>query len=236
MLESYSEGFLTKCAEYDIPFETALEMLKVASASSVDGMEKDAWNSFSDAVATGINPWWGGGRATAPIAASSNNFVRSQIGNRNTNFTRYLDQVDGGQAGTSLGRAWHGLNDNWIGRNIFGIRGSQDYIHDAEKRRIQKATALANKDVKNQQELQDLMNGAPQLDQLAVSGLRGYQQNTSANPKAIPKMKTTFGQNGRNGRPGAGGYQRPGGGYQRPGGYRSPYQYRPRMAGGNEYA
>lgn len=236
MLESYSEGFLTKCAEYDIPFETAFEMLKIASAGSVGGMEKDAWNYTSDAVAGMINPWWGGGRATAPIATSSDNFIRKNIGQRNTNFMGYLDKVDSGQAGTALGRAWHGINDNWIGRNIFGIRGSDKYIEDMEDRRMRKATDLANDAVRRQQHYQDLLNNAPQLDQLEVSNLRGYQQRTSANPKAIPKMKTTFGSNRRNGQ---GGYQRPGyqrPGYQRPGSYRSPYQYRPRMAGGNEYA
>lgn len=229
MLGSYSEGFMTKCAEHGLPFETAFEMLKIANSS----MEKKAWQDFSDVAAhTFGNPWWAGGRATAPIAASSDNFMRKNIGQRNANFMGYLDKVDSGQAGTALGRAWHGMNDNWIGRNIFGIRGSDKYIEDMEDRRMRKATDLANEAVRRQQHYQDLLNNAPQLDQLEVSNLRGYQQHTSANPKAIPKMKTTFGQNGRNGRPGAGGY-RPG--YQqRPygGGYRPGYGYRPRMADG----
>lgn len=230
MLESYSEGFLTKCAEYDIPFETAFEMLKIASGGSIGGMEKDAWNYTSDAVAGMINPWWGGGRASAPIAGTSDNYVRSQLQQRNANLLPYLDRVDSGQAGTMLGRAWHGLNDNAIGR-FFGIRGSREYIRDKEVERLRNASNLANKDVEAQKAYIDTINAGPQLDQLQVSSLGGYVPRKSQTTAAVPEMKTTFGTGRRNVQ---GGYQRPG--YQRPGGYRSPYQYRPRMAGGNEYA
>ena len=212
MLDSYNKGFMTKCAEYNIPFDTAFEMLKYAQARN-EAMEKQAWSLGSGlgaaagiSAATALNPLAGagallgtglyaGGKNTASIAGSSDAYTRAQLAQRNANLLPYLDKVDSGQAGNALGRGWHGLMDNWLGRRL-GIRGSREYIRDKEVERLRGAGALANKDVEAQKAYNDAINGGPQLDQLQVSSVGGYQQQQSADPSAIAAMKTNFKQPG----------------------------------------
>lgn len=106
MLDSYNKGFMTKCVEYNIPFDTAFEMLKYAQARN-EAMEKQAWN-----------PGFG----------------------------------------TAL------------------------------------ALQMAQKHVNMQQRMQDAFNSAPQLDQLQISSMPGYQQQQAANPTAVAAMNTNFKQ------------------------------------------
>lgn len=72
MLDSYNKGFMTKCAEYNIPFDTAFEMLKYAQARNED-MEKQAWSYGSSALAGGSLAGLAGApvlpMAAAPAAA-----------------------------------------------------------------------------------------------------------------------------------------------------------------------
>lgn len=204
MLDSYNKGFMTKCAEYDIPFDTAFKMLKVAQAMN-DNMEKKAWSYGSSALAGGAllgypgaaagAALYGGGKRTSSIASTSDAYTRAQLAQRNANLLPYLDKVDSGQAGNALGRAWHGMMDNWLGRR-FGIRGSRDYIRDKEVERLRGAGDLARKDVDAQKAYNEAINGGPQLDQLQVSSVAGYDPRKSNDPSAIAGMNTGFRQPG----------------------------------------
>lgn len=161
----YYMGFICKCAEYGLEGEIVEEMYKEAL-------------SPNDYMA---NNW--------------NDYTTKMMRERNANLESYRDEVDAGKAGTGLGRFWHGLMDNAVGRSM-GIRGSADYLTDAEVSRVQRASQLAQQDVARQNKINAAYGNAPQLDQLAISSVRGYTQQKSQNPTQPKAINTAWGSSG----------------------------------------
>lgn len=172
----YYMGFICKCAEYGLEGEIVEKMYKQALFGT---------------IAAGIGTAMYGNRNDY-MARNMNDYSTKLMNDRNANLARYRDQVDSGKAGTGLGRFWHGMMDNAVGRAM-GIRGSADYLTDKEVERAEGANALAQKDIERQNRINAAYAKGPQLDNLQLSTQRGYTQQTSANPRQPTPVNTRWG-------------------------------------------
>lgn len=178
---AYALGFIYKCAEYGVsPYEAGVLFTQKEAQMSPGVGTALGWG-FAGPVGGMIGGAGASYNQQSHMGGQADNYIRGQMQQNNPNAQAYMDKVDAGKHGTMLGRAWHGMMDNALGRSL-GIRGARQYRIDKNVERINKGNAMMQQDIDEQNMYANALNAGPNGNGLQVSQIKGFRDQSNGKP------------------------------------------------------